>query len=256
MWSIDSSTRVLSQCMSQIKALIEQLENRITAIGLATAGAALLAYFRSEVTAAAKWLLDPLTLHLPWHRSSPPRSKHETQSLRSELTVADVFLITPDGRRAKYEKTGNYVVQGEALGSYYEGVTASGNASDFSTERGAIVQTTKEHGFYVSRIDLGSVFEAGTQFQNVYRVCLHDSFTAEEEHWTQEIACATDHLTLRIHFPARRPPRLIRCKRVVGLTETQIRTEATTTELFGQTAIVWEIERPTLGDIYKLEWRW
>jgi hypothetical protein len=61
---------------------------------------------------------------------------------------------------------------------------------------------------------------------------------------------------LRIHFPTGRPPRLIRCKRVIGLTETQIGTGATITKLFGQTAIVWEIEQPKLGDIYKLEWRW
>jgi hypothetical protein len=30
-------------------------------------------------------------------------------NLSSESTVADLFLITPDGRSAKYEKTGDYV---------------------------------------------------------------------------------------------------------------------------------------------------
>jgi hypothetical protein len=225
---------------------------------------ALLAYFRSEVAAATNWLLDPLMRCLPWHRASSqrslrethPRNLRETQNLTSELTVADVFLSTVDGRNAKYEKTGNYIVEGDELSLYFEGVTATGSASGFSTEIGAVVETTKEHGFYVSKIDLGSVFKVGARFRNVYRVILQDSFTAEEEHWTQEIACPTKHLTLRIHFPAGRPPQLVRCKRVIGLTETQISTKAIVTDLFNQTAIVWEIDRPKLRDIYKLEWRW
>jgi hypothetical protein len=242
--------------MSQIKLLLDQLANRISAISLATVAAALLAYFRSEVAAATNWLLDPLMRCLPWHRASSQRSLRETQNLTSELTVADVFLSTVDGRNAKYEKTGNYIVEGEELGLYFEAVTASGSASGFTTEIGAVVETAKEHGFYVSKIDLGSVFKIGARFRNVYRVILQDSFSAEEEHWTQEIACPTKHLTLRIHFPAGRPPQLIRCKRVIGLTETQISTEAIITDLFGQPAIVWEIDRPKLRGIYKLEWRW
>ena len=120
----------------------------------------------------------------------------------------DVFLSTADGRNATYEKTGDYVVEGEALGSYFEGVTTSGNACGFSTELGVIVETIREHGFYLSHIDLGSVFEVGTRFRNVYRVYLRDSFTAEEEHWTQEIAWPTKHLTLHIRFPAGRRPKL------------------------------------------------
>jgi hypothetical protein len=156
--------------MSLIKTLIDQLANRISAIGLAAMAAALLTYFRSEATAAVKWLLDPVILRLPWHHSSRLRNRHETHNLVSELTVVDVFLSTADGRNATYEKTGDYVVEGEALGSYFEGVTTSGNASGFSTELGVIVETIREHGFYLSHIDLGSVFEVGTRFRNVYRV--------------------------------------------------------------------------------------
>jgi hypothetical protein len=180
----------------------------------------------------------------------------KTQSLTSELTVVDVFLATADGRNAQYKKTGNYIVQEEALGTYYEAVTASGSAIGFATELGAVVETTKEHGFYVSKIDLGSVFEVGTRFRNAYRVQFRDCFIAEEEHWTQEIAIPTKHLTLRIHFPAERPPKLLRSKRLVGLVEQRMASGAAITELFGQPAIVLEIEKPKLGEVYKLEWRW
>lgn len=79
---------------------------------------------------------------------------------------------------------------------------------------------------------------------------------AEEEHWTQEIARPTGHLTLRIHFPRERPPKLVGCKRVIGLLELPTAPEVTSTELFGRPAILWEIMDPKLGDIYKLEWRW
>jgi hypothetical protein len=242
--------------MSQIKTLLSQLANRFTAISLATLATALLAYFRSEVAAATKWFLDPLTSHFPWHRSTAPRTRRATQKLSSELTVADVFLSETNGRTSTYEKTGNYIVAGAAVSSYFEGVTTSGSAHGFSTEIGAVVDTTREHGFYVSTIDLGSVFTAGARFRNLYRVSLDDSFTSEEEHWTQEIACPTEHLTLRIHFPVGRPPKLVRCKQIIGLTETLIPTGALITHLFDRPAIVWDIDQPRLHDIYKLEWRW
>jgi hypothetical protein len=242
--------------MSPIKTLLGQLANRITAIGAAAAAAALLAYFRSEASAALKWLFDPVARCLPWNHKLANLSKRTATSLLSESTVVDLFLITPDGRRARYEKTGDYYVNAEPLSSYLEAVTSSGTASGFSTELGVVVDTTIEHGFFVSRVDLGSVFEVGTQFRNVYRVQLQDCFFAEEEHWTQEIALPTKHLSLRIHFPLRRPPKLVRSKRLVGLVQERIIDGAAITELFGEPAIVWEIQKPKLGDIYKLEWRW
>lgn len=242
--------------MSPIKTLLSQFANRITAIGAATVAAALLTYFRSEASAAIKWFFEPIARRLPWNDTLPRLSERAAKNLWSELTVADVFLIEPDGRIAKYEKTGNYIVQAQHLSSYYDGVTASGTASAFSSELGVIVETATEHGFFISRIDLGSVFEIGTRFRNVYRVQLEDCFIAEEEHWTQEIAVPTNHLTLRVHFPAERPPKLLRSKRLLGLLEERIADSATITELFGHPAIVWEIENPKLGNIYKLEWRW
>src|SRR5450631_1312829 len=237
--------------MSPIKTLLGQV-NRITAIVIAAVAASLLAYFRSQTSAGIKWLFHPLARRLPWNQT-PPR---DAEKLSSEMTVANIFLTTADGRSATYEKTGDYVVNAEPLNSYYEGVTASGTASGFSTELGVILQTTTEHGFFVSRIDLGSVFEVGTRFRNVFRVQLEDCFIAEEEHWTQEIAVPTKHLTLRVHFPSGRPPKLARSKTLVGLAHKQLGRGATITELFGQPAIVWEIDSPKLGDIYKLEWRW
>lgn len=240
--------------MSQIKELLEQFLHRISPIIVATtatATAALLAYFRLEAAAGIRWLFAPLVRHLPWHRTS-----HElvSQSLASELTLVDVHLITTDGTLARYEKTTSYKVVTGPLSTYREAVTASGRAVGFSTELGIVFNTTIEHGFYLSQIDLGASFPTGKRFRNVYD--LLDCFVLEEEHWTQEIAVPTKRLTLRIHFPAGRPPKLIRCKRVVGLTETQVSTEAASTELFGQPAVVWDIGLPTLGNIFKLEWRW
>jgi hypothetical protein len=222
----------------------------------AAAAAALLTYFRSEASAAIKWLFDPVARRLPWNQTVARSSHGTAPKLSSKSTFADLFLITPDGKNAKYEKTGDYVVDAQPLSSYHEAVTSSGAPSGFSTELGVIVETTTEHGFLVSRIDLGSVLGVGTRFRNVYRVHFQDCFIAEEEHWTQEIALPTKHLTLRIHFPLERPPKLVRSKRLVGLTQERITNGAAITELFGEPAIVWEIQKPKLGEIHKLEWRW
>lgn len=119
-----------------------------------------------------------------------------------------------------------------------------------------VVETKIEHGFCVSQIDLGLPMQRGARFRNAYRARLENSFTAEEEHWTQEIARPTQHLTLRIHFPSERPPKLVRCKRVIGLIDLPAGPQAITTELFSRPAILWEIPNPKLGEIYKLEWRW
>jgi hypothetical protein len=242
--------------MSQIKTLLSQLAARIIAIIVAAVGTALLAYFRSETSTGIKWLLGPIVRRLPWHHSHQLGRHWEAYNLASELTIADVFLTTADGRSARYEKTADYIVKAGALSGYREGVTASGSASGFTTALGIVEETKTEHGFYLSQIDLGARLVTGTRFRNVYRADLLDCFFGEEEHWTQEVALPTRHLTLRVHFPFERPPRLVRCKRVIGLTESQINTEATITELFGQLAVVWEIQQPAVGDIYKLEWVW
>jgi hypothetical protein len=240
--------------MSPIKSWLGLLTNRILAIGVAASSAALLTYLQAQSGAGLKWALEPIARLLPWHHMNSTPDQWRT--LSSEFTIAELFLITSDGKHAMYAKASSYVVGAEPLNAYFEGVTASDKVSSFSTEIGVITQTTIEHGFYVSRIDLGSLLEPGTRFRNVYRAELDGCFTRQEEHWTQEIAVPTKHLTLRIHFPYGRPPMLIRCKRVLGLAEQQTKTKATITRLTGLPAIVWEIEQPKVGDIYKLEWRW
>ncbi|WP_194483308.1 hypothetical protein [Bradyrhizobium sp. CCBAU 21365] len=233
---------------------MSRLVNRVAAIGAAAASAALLAYFREQFAEGLKWLVSPIIRRLPWHREALAHSPQH--GLSSNLTIADLFLLTTDGKRAVYAKAGDYVVGSEPLSSYFEGVTTSGDARNFATEMGVILETKTEHGFHVSEIDLGALLPAGTHFHNEYRAELYDSFTSEEEHWTQEIALPTKHFTLRVHFPKKRPPILLRCKRLVGLAEYQMKTSVRTATLFGRPSVMWEIKEPQLGEIYKLEWRW
>jgi hypothetical protein len=230
----------------------------IAAAMLSALAAALLAYFRGQINAATKWALAPITRRLPWNKkqSLAGSAPNYEGDLTSQLTTVDVFLISMDGKNARYQKTSSYIVNKDYLNSYQEGVTAAVKASGFSSMRGTIVETTKEHGFYVSRIDLGDLLNKGSRLQNVYSADLHDCFTNNDEHWTQEIAFPTKHLTLRIHFPKGRPPRQVKCKVIEGLIDKQMRTDAKITELSGQNGIVWEIQNPKLGGIYKLEWFW
>ena len=162
--------------MSQIKALLDQISQRISAVGVAafaSATAALLAYFRLEAAAAIDWLLAPVVRHLPWHQTNPPKDA-VSQDFTSELTLVDVYLMTPDGAVARYKKTTSFVVTKGPISTYREAVTASGQARGFSTEIGIVIQTTIEHGFYLSRIDLGTSFSAGSRFRNIYGAELID----------------------------------------------------------------------------------
>jgi hypothetical protein len=230
----------------------------LAATTLSMLAAALIANFRGQINAAAKWALAPIARRLPWNRKNPINGStpdHES-NLTSELTVVDVLLMSTDGKTARYQKTGNYIVNNDYLNSYQEGVTATGKVGGFSSMLGTIVETTNEHGFYISRIDLVGLLSKGSRFQNVFTADLHDCFTNDEEHWTQEIALPTKHLTFRIHFPKGRPPKRVKCKVVEGVTSKQVRTDAKITGLSGEQGIVWDIQNPKLRDIYKLEWVW
>ena len=135
-------------------------------------------------------------------------------------------------------------------------MTAEGNANAFFTMRGTIVETVKEHGFYISRIELGDGVQKGLRFTNVYGAELHDCFKRSQEHWTQEVAFPTKHLTIQIHFPEDRPPKLVRCKTLDGTREQPANNAAKLVELFGRKSIVWEVEQPKARGIFKVEWSW
>lgn len=214
--------------------------------------AALVAYLREQVGAGTEWALAPITRQLPWNQNNTGCES----DLISQLTIVDVFLTSPDGKSARYRKTSNYVVNKDDLNAYQEGVTSADRASGFSTTQGTIVATKKEHGFYISQIYLGDLRQKGSRFTNTYTADLHDCFTTNEEHWTQEIAFPTEHLTLQVHFPKGRPPRLVRCKIVEGVTDKEVRTNAKILEISGEKCIIWNLESPKLKDVYKLEWIW
>jgi hypothetical protein len=230
----------------------------IAAAGLGLLIAALIAYLRGQVRAGTTWALAPITRRLPWNLHNPIKGsvpEHEND-LTSQLSIVDVFLTNMDGTSARYRKTSNYVVNTEDLNAYQEGVTAAGQVGGFSTMRGTIVETRREHGFYISSIDLGDLLTKGARFTNVFTADLHNSFMNDREHWTQEIVFSTKHLTLQIHFPRGRPPKRVKCRIVNGLTAEQVKTNAKITELAEGPCIIWEIQNPKLKDIYKLEWLW
>jgi hypothetical protein len=213
------------------------------------------AYFREQVTAGVRWMFAPVANGLPWNRTGVPHPSAEPE-LFSLFTIAQLRFFERDGSQASYEKTSDYEVRSAYLSEYREGVTTEGTASHFATAIGQITATAKEHGFYVSRIDLGNLLKRGSRFQNTYSVQLADSFLKSEEHWTQEVAVPCEHLTIRVIFPDARPPSLLRCKLLSGLNETQLPTSARLMPLRGSLTAIWELPRPRLGEIYKLEWTW
>jgi hypothetical protein len=225
------------------------------AAALALLSAALATYAREQVREGINWVLAPITHLLPWNRHRDFGLEYQ-QGLISDFTLVDVLLLDPDGKFARYQKISSYVVAANEIGTYQEGVTAEGRADAFFTMRGTIVETVKEHGFYVSQIDLSDPVPKGSRLTNIYMADLYDCFTGREEHWTQEIAFRTKHLTLQIHFPEVRPPKSLTCKTVTGTLDKPHETTAKIVDLFGKKSIVWEIDRPKTNEVLKLEWIW
>jgi hypothetical protein len=159
------------------------------------------------------------------------------------------------GELALYGKTSAYLAN-VPFRVYREGGTASGNARGFRTARGRIIQTIREHGFHVSKIDLGTTIEAGQPIVNVYEAKLRRSFRENTQEWTQQISFKTDFLLIQVHFPATRAPLTCETRIIDGTDERETANTAQVVELYGQRSIVWPIPSPTAGRVYKLVWTW
>lgn len=225
---------------------------------LSLVGAAFFAYAREQIRAGTEWTLTPFTRTLPWNstRSENTREEDDRHRLHSEFSLVDVFICDPLGQRAIYRKISRYRVLGQELSAYQEGVTAEGRVDQLASMRGTILRTVAEHGFYISTIVLGEPLKQNCRFVNIYRAVLHHCFKRTHEHWTQEVAFPTDTLTLQIHFPFDRPPQSFTCEIVQGTDTAPAQPAAHIVDLFGNKSIAWDIERPKVGDIFKLAWSW
>ena len=226
---------------------------RAVLIGLGVAiTVALATYTREQSLSAVYWALRPVTTLLPWNRTRPPAAP---RTLSSRLTLVDLRLVRRDGSLARYRKTSAYKANAP-LTSYREGVTASGVATAFRSARGRILETTREHGFYMSKIDLGTSLDVGEEFINVYEAELRNSFCHSGEEWTQQISFETAQLVIQVHFPADRAPISFQTQVVDG---TDVRSNAVTAqviELYGRKSLVWNVDEPNSTFVYKLAWRW
>jgi hypothetical protein len=225
------------------------------AAALGIFAAALVAYWREQTRKGTNWILAPLTRALPWNKDDKPLT-NQTVILACNFTLVDLYLLDTAGKLARYQKTSRFVVMADEVSSYKEGVAADGTAAEFVSMRGAVVETIKEHGFYISRIDLGETIRKGAQFTNTYSAKLLDCFSNNEEQWSQELAFPTEHLTVRVHFPKGRPPKSVRCKAIEGTVHKWLRQTAQLVELFGRKSIVWELDEPAPHAVFKLEWSW
>ncbi len=247
--------------LSRIQALAEYVTSHIWAFFVAflsVLGAAIFTYAREQIRAGTEWTLAPLARALPWNsqRADPGHEAQNSHRLHSEFSLVDVFICDAAGEKAIYRKVSRYRVLARELNSYQEGVTAEGRVDEFASMRGTIAATTTEHGFWLSTIALGDPLKQNTRLVNTYRATLHHCFKKYHEHWTQEVAFPTDALTLQIHFPFDRQPRSFVCETVQGTETTPAKPRASLVDLFGNKSIVWDIERPEVGTIFKLGWTW
>ena len=225
------------------------------AAALGIVAAALAAYWREQSRKGTDWFLAPLTHALPWNRDEPLLEK-QAKPLICDFSLIDLYLLDTAGRLARYQKTSRFVVMADQISSYNEGVTADGSAAKFISMRGTVVETVKEHGFYISHIDLGETLRAESQFTNTYCAELLNCFTSSEEQWTQELAFPTRHLTMQVHFPKARSPKAVRCEAVQGAPDKTAKQTAQMVELYGRKSIVWEVREPPTHAVLKLGWSW
>jgi len=225
------------------------------AAALATLTAALVAYWREEVRKGTNWVFAPLTRILPWNKDARLFASR-TNILACDFVLIDLYLLDTDGKHARYQKTSRFEIMTDELSSYREGVAADGIATELASMRGTIVETVKEHGFYISQIDLGQTLCLGSRFTNVYYADLLNCFTNSEEQWSQELIFPTKHLTVQVHFPKARPPKSVRCSAIEGTVDKLVKQTARIIELYGRKSIIWEVDEPEAHVIFKLEWSW
>jgi hypothetical protein len=244
--------------LSFLETLYSVVVSHLWALGAAAIAiftAALVAYWREQARKGTNWMLAPLTRALPWNKDGWPLAK-QAEILACDFTLIDLYLLDVAGKLARYQKTSRFVVTTDELSSYNEGVTADGFAAEFISMRGTVVETVKEHGFYISHIDLGETVRAGSRFTNTYCADLLNCFSKNKERWSQELAFPTKHLTVQVHFPKARPPKSVRCKAIEGTGDKLVKQTAQMGELYGRKSIVWEVDEPGAHAVFKLEWSW
>jgi hypothetical protein len=244
--------------MSFLETLYSTAVSHLWGLGAAAMAifvAALVAYWREQARKGTNWILAPLTRTLPWNKDNWPLT-NQTEILACDFTLIDLYLLDTAGKLARYQKTSQFVVMTDEVSSYNEGVAADGSAAEFVSMRGMVVGTVKEHGFYISHIDLGETLCAGSRFTNTYSADLLNCFTNNEEQWSQELAFPTKHLTVQVHFPKARSPKSVRCKAIEGTVDKLVKQTAQMVELYGRKSIVWEVDEPGAHAVLKLEWSW
>jgi len=244
--------------LNSLETLYSVAASHLWGLGAAALGifaAALVAFWREQTRKGTYWILAPLTRALPWNKDDQPLTK-QSVILACDFTLVDLYLLDTVGKLARYQKTSRFVVMADEVSSYKEGVTADGTAAEFVSMRGTIVETIKEHGFYISRIELGETIHKGARFTNTYSANLLSCFSNNEEQWSQELAFPTEHLTVRVHFPKDRPPKSVRCKAIKGTVQERLRQTAQMVEFFGRKSVVWELDEPAPHAIFQLEWSW
>src|SRR5689334_9000619 len=145
--------------MDAFKTLLSLATNHLV---LAFAGffaaltAAALNVTRRQIRLFVNWSMRPIVQQLPWnaHENTGERTRRKPYPLIARLTLIDIFLIDPEGQLARYQKTTNFLVRMLELHAYDEAVTCTGAIRSVSTLLGEIVQTRREHGFSIYRIDL------------------------------------------------------------------------------------------------------
>ena len=231
--------------------LLEYPRAVLIAIGAALT-LALTTYARAQSLNAVDWILRPITIRLPWNSARPVPA---ARTLTSALTLVELRLVRNDGSLARYRKMSAYKTNAP-LNSYREGVAASGSATAFRSARGRILETAREHGFYMSKIDLGTSLKSGEEFINIYEAELRNSFCESNEEWTQQISVETEQLVIHVHFPADRPPISFQSQVVDGTDESSNVSSPQAVELYGRKSLVWKIDKPNSALIYKLAWQW
>ena len=190
--------------LSFLETLYSVVVSHLWALGAAAIAiftAALVAYWREQARKGTNWILAPLTRALPWNKDGWPLAK-QVENLACDFTLIDLYLLDVAGKFARYQKTSRFVVTTDELSSYNEGVTADGFAAEFISMRGTVVETVKEHGFYISHIDLGETVRTGSRFTNTYCADLLNCFSKNKERWSQELALSSND-THKVTFVTR-----------------------------------------------------
>lgn len=219
---------------------------------------------QSNNTWVARWLSNGLGL--PWLQIV--RILWELwQNLMSELGNSGIYetmdyestleLLNPSGTKARFSKHKKIRYLQNNIIAYQDYAWGDGKMLlNYRTNRGVAVDQYRSGYKTYILLSLREVKNRNDVDEFHIQWDIRQGFLTRDGYWSTDISQPTKHIKINVIFPKTRPPSQLAIEECYRKRNYNIGHEAQQQLPDGRWLVSWEINKPTLYEIYVLRWNW